>query len=72
MTFRLARSDLSGLSISETTKGARLLLVQLLLNSAELHELLKSVKADSQRMMPLLVKARMGISAFARGHASAH
>ncbi|KZP26044.1 hypothetical protein FIBSPDRAFT_855337, partial [Athelia psychrophila] len=65
-SFRLARSDPSGLSVSGTTKGAGLLLIQSSLNSAELHELLKSVEADSQRTTPLLVEARAGISTFAR------
>lgn len=70
-SFRLARNDPSGLSISGTTKGEGLLIIQSSLNSAELHELLKSVESDSQSRhsgaaTPLLVEARAAVSTFAK------
>lgn len=69
-SFRLARNDPSGLCISGTTRGEGLLLIQSSLNSAELHDLLKNVEAESQRytgpVTPLLVEARAGISTFAK------
>lgn len=70
-TFRLARNDPSGLSISGTTKGEGLLLIQSSLNSAELHELLKSVESEAQirhsgSPVHLLVDARAAISSFAQ------
>jgi len=70
-SFRLARNDPSGLSISGTTKGEGLLLIQSSLNSAELHDLLKSVESESQprqsmALTPLLVEARAAVSTFAK------
>jgi hypothetical protein len=69
-SFRLARNDPSGLSISGTTKGEGLQLIQSSLNSAELHDLLKSVDSDSQSrhsssLTPLLLEARAAMSTFA-------
>jgi len=70
-SFRLARNDPSGLSISGTTRGEGLLLIQSSLNSAELHDLLKSVESESQTRfsgspMPLLLEARAAVSMFAK------
>jgi len=70
-SFRLARNDQSGLSISGATKGEGLLLIQSSLNSAELHDLLKSVESESQTRYsgsptPLLLEARAAVSKFAR------
>lgn len=67
--FRMAGQDPSGSFVSGTTKGEGLLLVQSTLNSAELHDLLKSVENDPQprnvASVPLCVNARASISAFA-------
>lgn len=69
-SFRLSRNDPSGLSISGTTRGEGLLLIQSSLNSAELHDLLKSVESESQirhlgSPLPLLLEARAAVSTFA-------
>lgn len=70
-SFRLARNDPSGFAIAGTTKGEGLLLIQSSLNSAELHELLKSVESDPQTRhlaspAPLLLEARAAVSTFAK------
>jgi conserved oligomeric Golgi complex subunit 7 len=70
-SLRVARNDPSGLSISGTTKGEGLLLIQSSLNSAELHDLLKSVESESQTRhsgspTPILLEARAAVSTFAK------
>jgi len=71
MSFRLARNDPNGISVSGTTKGEGLLLIQSSLNSAELHDLLKGVESESQirnpgSPAPLLLEARAAVSTFAK------
>lgn len=70
MSIRLARNDPTGASISGTTKGEALLLIQSSLNSAELHDLLKAVETESQSRQtpstPLLLEARASVSTFAK------